>query len=334
MPSRRRSARSPTSRPAPGAELRLGIDLGATNVRAVLVDVHGRIRAHSGRHALPDRSVATALSTVERVARGLLAPADLPRAPLGISVAAQVDPDRGRVVHAPNLRWRDVPFGGRLARRLERPVRLVNDARAATFAEWQFGAGRGCADVFGLQLGTGVGGSAVVGGRLLEGGRHAAGEVGHLTIVAGGRPCTCPNRGCFEAYVGGWAIAERAHEAASAQPHAARALLARSGRRPGLTAEAVFDLARSGNPFARNLVRETESYFAAGVVSIANAFNPTRMVLGGGLAAGWPGVVAVARRAIRTRCQPPAARVRVFRAQLGDLAPAVGAAALAGDGSG
>jgi glucokinase len=331
MPSRKPPVHSPKSSGtrAAGPGLALGIDLGATKIRAVLVDGRGRVVRESGRLLHSNDGPAHVLESVVRAARRC-APAGTPspRA-LGIAVAAQVDSASGRVVHAPNLRWRDVPLGALLTRELGVPVHVSNDARSATYAEWTHGAGVGCADLFCLVVGTGVGGSAVMGGRLLEGGTNAAGEVGHLPIVSGGRACHCPGSGCFEAYVGGWAIAERAQEAVRSDPRAGRAMTVRAGGIERIGAESVFDAAGAGDALACRLVRETERYLGDGAVGVVNAFNPSRLLLAGGLIARRPELIRVVARAVRERCQPPAAGVRVARAHFGELAPAVGAAGLA-----
>jgi glucokinase len=312
-------------------ELTLGIDLGATKVVALLLDRGGKVVRHSGRlpHANdgPDRVIEVLLRAARKCGRE----ADLRPASVGISVAAQVDRATGEVLHAPNLGWRNVNLGARLARALGVGVHVLNDGRAAAFAEWTMGAGIGSTELFYLALGTGVGGSAVSGGRLVEGGSNAAGEVGHVSIVSGGRRCHCPNTGCFEAYVGGWGVAERAREAVQANPPAGRPLVLRAGSVGAIRAETVFALCRERDPLARALVRETERYLGDGAVSVVNAFNPSLLVLGGGMVTGRPQFVAVVRAAVRSRCQPPAATVRVVRARFGEDAPAIGAAAWARD---
>jgi glucokinase len=327
MRSRKPSARSPRSdHGPPRAGYLLGLDLGATKVAAIAVDGSGRPLAPPVyvRHA--NDGPTSVLRRVAQAARVSMPEGwSRPRA-VGLSIAAQVDARTGLVHFAPNLRWRRVPAGARLARALGQPVRVVNDGRAGAYAEWRRGAGAGCDDVFVLMMGTGIGGSAVVGGRLLEGGTNAAGEVGHLPIVSGGRPCHCPGAGCFEAYVGGWGIASRARDAVRADPVAGRALVARAGSLRRLSAETVFAADRAGDPVAHRLVRETERYFRDGVVGVANAFNPSRFVIAGGLAAGHPAFVRIAARSIRDRCQPPAARAIVRPARFGPLAPAIGAA--------
>ncbi|EQD29701.1 ROK family protein, partial [mine drainage metagenome] len=259
----------------------LGIDLGATKVVSGLVDPSGRVVRTSGRIVHGNRGPGVVLAAVIRSARAALRMAAEPPDTVGVAVAAQVDPRTGTVIHAPNLGWRDVALARRLEDELGRPIHVVNDARAATFAEWKYGAGVGVRDLFCLALGTGVGGSAVLGGRLIEGGTHAAGEVGHMTIVSGGRKCRCPNWGCFEAYVGGWAIEERAREAIREARRDPDPMVERAGGVDRVTAETVFLAYRQGDPIARRLVRETERFLTDGAVGVVNAFNPTVLVLAG-----------------------------------------------------
>ncbi len=332
MPKRSTGGRSPKSSDRasrrPG-DLVLGIDLGATKVVSGLVARDGTVVHHSGRHLHANDGPGGVIRSLVRSARACLDESDGPPAAIGVSVAAQVDPRTGTVVHAPNLGWRDVPLARRVAEELDGTVHVLNDARAATLAEWRLGAGRGTGNLFCLVLGTGVGGSAVVDDRLLEGGSHALGEVGHTTIVVGGRKCHCPNWGCFEAYVGGWAIAERTQEAVRADPTGGRALVERAGSPEMITAHTLFASYRAGDALAGRLVRETERFLADGAVSIVNAFNPSRLILGGGLVAGMPEFVPVVESAIRARCQPPAAGAEVALARFGEDASLIGAAEFA-----
>jgi glucokinase len=333
MPSRRTAAKSPRSETGTGPRTVLAIDVGASKVASALVAADGRVLLRSGRYPHDNDGPQGVVATVLSSARSCLAGGELAPQAIGIGVAAQVDPSSGTVLYAPNLGWRDYPLGPTIAEELHLPVLVVNDARAATVAEWRLGVGRGWQDLFCLSLGTGVGGSAVLGGTLVEGTRYAAGEVGHMTILAGGRKCHCPNRGCLEAYVGGWAIAERAQGAVTASGRAGGALLDLAGSVKAITARTVFDAARAGDPLANHLVQETESYLADGAVGIVNAFNPARLVLGGGIITGWPGMVRVVHEAVQSRCQPPAARAEVVAAQFGEEAPLIGAAVAAFDRS-
>ena len=332
MPRRRTTDRSRKSSPhrtlaSPG--LALGVDLGATKVVSGLVAVDGRIVHHSGRQLHANDGPGGVIRSLAASVRSVLAQSAEPPVAVGVAVAAQVDPRTGKVVHAPNLGWRDVALARRVQEEIGLPVSVINDARAATAAEWRHGAGVGVSDLFCLFLGTGIGGSAVVANRLLDGGSHALGEVGHMTIVAGGRRCHCPNWGCFEAYVGGWAIAERAREAVRAEPAEGRALVERAGSEAAITAQTVFQVYRSGDVLAGRIVRETERFLADGAISVVNAFNPSRLVLGGGLISGMPEFVPAVEAAIRARCQPQAAGAEVTVAHFGEDAALVGAAEFA-----
>lgn len=307
----------------------IGVDIGATKVVAGVVDERGRILEEGDRRVHRNDGPRGVLRSLEATLDAL----DLARhgaAGIGVAIAAQVDPARGRVLYAPNLRWRDVPLGPWLARRHRLPVVLENDVRAATWGEWHHGRYARVGDLGCLFVGTGVGGGFVVDGRLLGGAVHAAGEVGHLTLVASGRKCSCPNRGCLEAYVGGWAIAARAREALSKDPRAGAELLRRCGSRARVSATAVTAAARDGDPFSVALMRETGALLGAGAVSVVNAFDPACLLLGGGVVEGWPRLVGDVRRAVARHAQPPAARaVTVEQAHLGPMAPVLGAAALA-----
>jgi glucokinase len=308
----------------------MGVDFGGTKLAYAYLGPDGIVAnqladpaylREGPRGAAGD--VLACLHDLER--RGLPAPPAV-----GVGVAAQVT-EAGAIRFAPNLGWRDVPFRSELENAVGLPTVVVNDVRAATWGEWQLGAGRGSADLVCLFVGTGVGGGIVSGGRVLEGASHIAGELGHTTLVAGGRICHCHNRGCLEAYVGGWAIAERAREVADAEPANGRALLDRVDRPEEITAATVGHAYRDGDPLARRLVEETAEYLASGVVGLVNGLNPRTVVLGGGVIEGLPELIPPVAEAVRTRTLPSAADiVRVAKAQLGESAVAVGAAFLAG----
>lgn len=311
--------------------LAIGIDLGGTKIQAAVVGPDGRVISS-------DRQDTDVQGGPSKVVDGVVALIHTRWQPdlsgirtVGVGVAGQVDTRSGLVRSAPNLKWRDFPLGERLERALGVPVVVQNDVRAATWGEWRHGAGRGIDDLIVLFVGTGVGGGVVSGGRLLTGDSGLAGELGHVTIVAGGRPCSCPNRGCLEAYVGGWAIAKRAREAIRETPEAGGTLLGRAGAGPsGVTAQAVAQAAGDGDPLALGLIAETGRYLGAGVVGLVHAFNPRRLVLGGGVIEGSPCLLDAVESAVRTRAIPVFAEtLDVRRAELAEDAGVIGAASLA-----
>jgi len=313
------------------AVVTLGVDLGGTKIETALVDAAGHILV-SHRHPTqfekgPNGVIADVVTSVKTC----LGEVDMTAQGLGVGVAGQVD-RAGTLRFAPNLGWRNVPLQVSLEKALGMPVVVNNDVRAATWGEWRHGAGQGIDDLVCLFVGTGIGGGIVSGGRLLEGCNHTAGELGHMTIVAGGRHCHCPNRGCLEAYAGGWAIAERAQEAAHVDPKAGQRLVTLAGSIQQISAATVTQAYTDRDPLAHRLVEETAQYLAAGLVSIINAFNPCLIVLGGGVILGLPEYATIVERAVRENALPTAVEgLRIVIAALGDKAGVIGAAALARD---
>jgi glucokinase len=313
-----------------GGGCTVGVDVGGTKMLVALVDAEGRVLSEESRPTGPTSNPEEIMGSIVASVRRMTDQSREKPHGVGVGIAAQVD-THGTVRFAPNLHWSDVPIGRRMTDALELPVSVVNDVRAATIAEWRFGSARGESDVVCLLIGTGVGGGVISGHRLLTGVSNTAGELGHMTIVAGGRPCSCRNVGCLEAYVGGWAIAARARDAADAYPAEAARFLERMGRSiADVDAEAVFRLAGGGDPFAQRIVAETRSYLAAGLVAIANSFNPRLFVAGGGVVLGGGRMFEDALALALPRILPSAAQsLRSVRAQLGENAVALGAAAWA-----
>lgn len=307
----------------------IGVDLGGTKIQAAVVSGEGRAFATHRRETDVEGGPANVVNDVLECIRACLDADPSEIEGVGVGVAGQVDAASGLVRSAPNLEWSDFPLGPRLEEALGVPVHVENDLRAITWGEWKHGAGRGFDDLLVLFVGTGVGGGVVSGGRLLTGDRGTAGELGHVTLVAGGRECSCPNQGCIEAYVGGWAIAERAKESIRAAPAEGRGLLERAGGGE-LDARVVSEAAADGDPLARRLLDETGRYLGAGAVGLVHAFNPRRLVLGGGVVDGNPELVEAVESAVRTYAIPVAAeRLEVRRSELGARAGVVGSASLA-----
>ena len=151
-----------------------------------------------------------------------------------------------------------------------------------------------------------------------------------MTLVAGGRPCRCPNLGCLEAYAGGWAITERAQEGIRHNPAAVETLVSLAGAVESITAVTVSQAYCDGDPLGCHLVEETGSYLAAGVTGIVNAFNSSLLILGGGVIEGMPVLVKTVAQTIKDRALNAAVEdLRVARASLVNNAGVIGAAAIA-----
>ena len=309
----------------------LGVDLGGSKIQAALVDVAGKIVA-SHRRLLPagkqpDSTIAAVLDSLNIC----LKESALKASALGIGVAGQIDKTMGIVRHSPNLPgWLNVPLKAPLEKALNLPVMVNNDAKAIVWGEWKHGAGQGFQDVVCLFLGTGIGGGVVSGGRLLEGTNNNAGELGHITVVAAGRQCHCPNEGCMEAYAGGWAIGERTRDAVKANPQGGELLLKLAGSLENISAITVSQAYIQQDPLANRIVKDTSRYLAAGVVSIVNAFNPAILILGGSVILGIPDLVSMVEKRVGEHALPtPLKGLKIATAALGNQSGAIGAASMA-----
>ena len=307
----------------------LGVDVGGTKTKTALVDSNGQIlstcRSSTCIGKDPDAVISDLVGCIEKCVNE----AEQDVKALGIGVAAQVDTE-GVVTSSQNLNWRNVSLKESIRKKLALPTVVVNDVRAAAWGEWLYGSGKGVDDLVVLFVGTGIGGGVVSGGKMLVGCSNSGGELGHITIVAGGHKCHCPNSGCLEAYAGGWAIAERAQHAVEAGSNSGQHLISIAGSLEGITAATVGQAFREGDELARMLVEETGRYLGAGVVSIVNAFNPCLLVLGGGVIEGLPELIGIVEKEIRHKAlESSLQELNIVKAALGDDAGVVGAATLA-----
>jgi glucokinase len=309
----------------------ISVDLGGTKVEVAQVDEAGNILKRL-RRATDVKDGPTAIEReILAAVREVQESAGSPATAVGLGVAGQINPENGMVRFAPNLDWHQVPLESDLSQALQLPVVVTNDVRAAAWGEWLHGAGRGCNDLVCVFVGTGIGGGVVSGGHMLAGCSNTAGEVGHITTDMGGPMCHCGNRGCLEALAGGWAIARRAQEAILADPDAGAALLKLAGgQREAVEARMVAQAAHAGDALAKDLVQEVAQALIAGSTSLVNAFNPCRLILGGGVIEGLPELVEQVEKGVMEQALSAAtAPLQVVPAQLHGDAGVVGAAALA-----
>lgn len=308
----------------------LGIDVGGTKVESALVDATGSVLTVHRHPTNANRGAYRVLDDIVTCVRGCLSQASSRAAAAGVGVAGQVDSEAGVVRSAPSLGWREVPLQDHLEEALDLPVVVTNDVRAITRGVWQHGAGRGADDLVVVFVGTGIGGGIVSDGHLLAGAQGLAGELGHMILMPYGRSCRCRNRGCWEAYAGGWAIAERARQAARRESEAGRPLIEQAGDVDSVTGRTVHEVYREGDPLAARIVDATAEYLGIGLASVVNAINPERVVLGGGVIEGHPPYVDHARQIVQKRALEAATdALEIVGSELGGRAGTVGAAATA-----
>ncbi|MEZ4330572.1 MAG: ROK family protein [Myxococcota bacterium] len=314
----------------------LGIDIGGTKRVLVVGDHTARVQASRRVEMHFTGDWRQDLAAIEAEARALLREAEEaeagPLEAIGIAAPGPVDQPAGILRNPPNLPgWQDVPLAEVMGQAFGVPVRVENDANAATLAEHRFGAGRGCDDLVFLTMSTGVGGGAISGGRLLEGANGFAAELGHVPIVPGGLRCHCGLRGCLEAYVGGRAWARRLRRVT---PQSSRVFALAEGDRKRIDSRLLLEALRAGDAFARVEWARWIDLLARGIVPIVMAFDPARIVLGTiAVAAGESLCFEPLRARVAARLWAnQAERLAIVPAQLGDRLPAQAALAVAGAG--
>lgn len=263
----------------------IGIDIGGTKIAGAVVDELGAIVAHDRRPtSATDTQLIedTVVEMVQHLTAGELAKGE-PIAAVGVAAAGFIDASQSTVYYAPNISWRNEPFREKLERRLEVPIIIENDANAAGWAEFRFGAGRLVSDMVILTIGTGVGGAIVSGDRLFRGGFGAGAELGHLRMVPGGLPCGCGAHGCIEQYGSGRALLRIAGELADAGG-IGRELASLRTRDGELTGLHVAELVQAGDPGALSAVRTLGGWLGQACASLSAVLDPQLFVIGGGVA--------------------------------------------------
>ncbi len=256
-----------------GRDLRIGIDLGGTRIKAGLVDPTGRILDR----VVVDVGQQTSMEDItERLVRLVELLARDGTVGVGVAAAGVMDRRSGVIRESPNFpAWRDFDLAGRVAASSGLPVLLENDANAVVFGEAMGGAGRGVRDLVGLTLGTGVGGGLVLGGQLYRGARGMAGELGHVTVEPEGRPCACNNRGCLEQYVGQVGLRRTLAETGGSL-----ASLADDADAPRKLAHA----AQAGDERALAIWRQLGRYLGQAIATFVHVLDVQLILLCGGIA--------------------------------------------------
>lgn len=297
----------------------IGVDVGGTNMSGGLATGDGSPLVKIRRTTDRAGGMKAGVKLIEEIIVELAEQAVRQRARvdrIGIGFGGPVDFERGVVLRSHQVAgWEGVPLRGEMERRFGVPVVVDNDANAGTLGEWRFGAGRGVDDLLYVNVGTGIGGGVIAGGRLVRGARNLAGEIGHAVVLRGGPACTCGRRGCLEACASGDALGRRGSEAL--------------GRPVG--GREVFALAAEGNPVARGVLHDVIDDLAQGLGAAVSLLNPAAVVIGGGLSEAPPALfLRPLREAMVAYCLAEALQdLRIEAAQLGYDAGIMGAVALA-----
>lgn len=311
--------------------LTIGIDVGGTKIAAGVVTADGEERAHA-RHESPAADARAIVTAIGELVGKLRAEADGDIVGVGVAAAGFVDKDRSNVLFAPNLAWRDEPLRDHLEQQLGLPVVVENDANAAAWGEYRFGAAADVDDLLLVTVGTGIGGGVVIDGSLMRGGFGIGAEVGHMRVVPDGRLCGCGNHGCWEPYGSGNALVKGARAEVAGGSLLAQPLLERAGGDPArIDGPMISALAAEGDPFSVDRLNELGDWLGAGLASLAAILDPTVIVIGGGVSEAGDLLLDPIRtsfgRLLTGRAYRPVAQIR--QASLGNRAGLLGAADLA-----
>ncbi len=309
----------------------IGVDVGGTTVKTGLVAEDGTVRTAQSRPT-PSTSAAQVAEVIATSVNALRGKADDEVVAVGLGAAGFVDSDRGTVLFAPNLAWRDEPLRDAVASRTGLPVVVENDANAMAWGEYRFGAGRGVEDLVCVTIGTGIGGGIVLNGRLVRGAYGVAAEFGHLRVIPDGRRCGCGNRGCWEQYCSGRALVREARDLALVAPGlAGRMLELADDEIENITGEIVTMAGLERDEAALDCFAQVGGWLGQGLAEVSALLDPARFVIGGGVVAAGDLLLGPARerysRALTGHGHRPVAAI--VAAELGNNAGIVGAADLA-----
>ncbi len=306
----------------------IGIDIGGTKIAGALVDESGQI-VNELRVPTPVEDPAALVDAVVGVIRELRADHEVLGA--GVAMAGFIDAAQSAVIYGTNFGWKNYPLKAEIEAKLDIPVIIENDANAAAWAEYRFGAGKGFQHMVMLTLGTGVGGAVIVDGRMLRGGFGVAGELGHMRVVPNGVECGCGQHGCIESYASGTALVRTARElVASGDPLGAR--LGELAEQAGeLTGVQVYEAILEGDAGARKLLADVGSWTGQAVASLSAILDPQIVVIGGGVSAAGELLLGSIRDAYRKHMPAAGFRpeLKIVTAEFVNDAGVVGAADLA-----
>ncbi len=310
-----------------------GIDIGGTNIKAVIAGREGdiiasaKIRTPGTVDEINDAIIGLISGRLESLGasmRHLHA--------IGIGAAGSIDGKKGVIITSPNIQaWKNYPLARIIEKRTGIRVFLENDASAAVIGEWWIGHGKKFRNWIMLTLGTGIGGGAVIDNKIYTGQSGSSMEIGHVTIDYRGRPCRCGNFGCLECYASATALIATTSELL--EKRGASSLRERVKKEP-LTALAVYEEALKGDGLALRAIEEISTFLGIGIAGLVNIFNPEAVIIGGGLSRAHRLIFPIVKRVVKERALPGLKEnVKYMAMKNEDKTPAMGAAKVGIDSS-
>ena len=261
----------------------IGVDLGGTNIAAGVVDENGKILVQDSTATLNERPYTEIVKDMANLCKKIIADAGLAESDIkaiGIGSPGSIDNENGVVVYANNLKMDHSPIAAELKKYINVPVNIENDANAAAYGEYVINGG-GVDDFVFITLGTGVGGGVIINKKIYRGFNGAGGELGHITLVHDGEPCTCGNHGCWEAYASVTALIRQTEAAMKENPDSMMHEVAKKENK--VSGKTAFIAAKNGDAAAQKVVDTYIGYVADGIMSVINIFQPEKLVIGGGI---------------------------------------------------
>ena len=341
--------------------MHIGIDLGGTNIAAALVGSDGEMVSRVSIRTDTQGGAQAVIEGLSRVVQMLLEGSDILPESIGIGVPGTVNNKTGEVLFTPNLPISGVNIVRELQRELQPvlncPIHLGNDANCAALGEVIAGCAKGVRDAIFITLGTGIGGGIIVDGKLYTGFNGAAGELGHMLIIDGGRKCGCGREGCWETYASATGLVKTAVEIINCRPASILRTMCEGNQRvvnskpndsesysingasddintllSGIDGHMIFDAFRKGDDAAKEIVEIYVTQLAAGVVNLINIFEPEILCIAGGISNAWDclrePLEAIVNAQRYTRRQPHMPQTRIEKTSLGGDAGIIGAAYL------
>jgi glucokinase len=320
---------------APAKEIIVGIDMGGTSLRALVVNAQNEILAVEKQPTNVAQKPAGLIRDLAAMVEDVVKAAGLRRSQLrAVSIGAPgaVDPRNGVVYHAPNLGWDEVPLASDLRQLLHVPVFAENDVNAGVVGEHALGAGQGAQELVGMFIGTGIGGGIISRGELYLGMRGAAAEVGHMIVQADGPLCGCGNHGCIESLASRTSMERDVRAAIRAGEKSCVLKIMEERGKDRMTSSIIQRALKKNDPLMRKVIKRAEYYLGLAVANVVNLLDPECVVIGGGIAErlGEEYVAPIRKTAYENFLRRhDAERVKVVCGTLGDNAGALGAVVLA-----
>lgn len=305
----------------------VGIDLGGTKISGALADLDGIILS---QYTMPtnaiegeDAVLGRVIEVIEKVIMEAKKTNDVIKA-IGIGSPGPLDSGEGIIIETPNLPFKNFKLVKPIKDKFNIPTYLDNDANVAAIGEYMLGAGKGTRNMIYITVSTGVGGGAIIEGKIYRGSTSNALEIGHTTILPDGPKCNCGNNGCIEALSSGTAIARQAREALSKGEETSLS------KYENLTSFEVFKEAYAGDKVSKDILEKSFTYLGIGVSNTITSFDPDMVVIGGGVTKGGQILFDVVQKEVDKRCfKTMSKHTKIVPAKLGTDAGVIGAVALA-----